>query len=247
MRTTLYLLICLIFLGCDLSSKKLNENAENERNIKTEYIETPIELIGFWVNEEYLNALKQTRSTKKSSEMGVDDFYKISDNKSVMRLNLHEGGANNIVLMISKSNGQIFSSDTTESYSKIELNDKFLIIENKKYIKSPVGLIELVNNTLFVGEYMITNKPIRLEEDGAIIGLDSIVHYEVNLDYADAGMQHDKIYLKFKNEKERKTYLYEFVSDTLKIFNVDCLTMDEENNYCLEVEKGKEFLRLIKK
>jgi lipopolysaccharide export LptBFGC system permease protein LptF len=246
MRNTLYLLICLILFGCELSSEELNENIKSEKT-KTEYIDTPDELIGFWVNEEYLNALKQTRSTKKSSEMGVDDFYKISDNNSVMRLNLHEGGANNIILMTSKSNGQIFSADTTESYFKIELNNMYLVIDNRKYIKSPVGLKEMVNNTLFVGNYMIDNKPVQLEENGKVIGLDSIVYYEANLDYADAGMQHDKIYLKFKNEKERRIYLYEFVSDTLKIFNVDCLTMDEESDYCLEVEKGKEFLRLIKK
>jgi hypothetical protein len=167
-----------------------------------------------------------------------------------MHLNLHEGGANNILLMSTKTRGQIFSSDKTEAYYKVDFKDNYMIIDNKKYIKAPAeenGLNILVNRTLFAGKYGINNETIQFSESGQIFGLDSIIHYDVNLDYADAGMQYDKIYLQFRNEKEPRTYLYEFVADSLVIFHIVCLSEDEEDNYCLEVEKGKEFIKLKKK
>jgi hypothetical protein len=238
--------------GCNSSFKRTEDNTDtkNEKIKKTEYIKTPAACLGFWIHEDYLKALRQTHSTKKASEMGVDDFYRISNDNSVMRLNLHEGGAENILLMTTKSTGQIFSPDTSEAYFKVEFKDKYLIIENNKYIKAPAienGLAEIVNRTLFSGQYLVDDQSIEFQENGQIIGLDSIVHYEANLDYADAGMQYDKIYLQFKEEKEPRTYLYEFVSDTLVIYNLKCLTMDEEYNYCVEVEKGNEFMKLKKK
>lgn len=252
MKTTTYILICLTFLGCNSSSEKTSDNTDIkiEKVDKTEYIETPNTCVGFWVHEEYLKALQQTNSTKKASKMGVDDFYRISTNSSVMRLNLHEGGADNILLMKTKSTGQIFSSDTLEAYFTVEFKDNYMIVENKKYIKAPTtenGFEELVNRILFSGEYVINDQTIQLQENGKTKGLDSIVHYKANLDYADAGMQYDKIYFQFKNEKEPRTYLYEFIKDTLVLYNIDCLTLDEEYDYCLEVEKGSEFMRLKKK
>jgi len=239
-------------LGYNLSSEKTGDNIDT--NIGkvdiTKYIKTPNNCFGFWVNEEYLKALQKTNSTKKASEMGVDDFYKISANSSVMRLNLHEGGADNILLMTTNSTGQIFSSDTLEAYFKVEFKDNYLIVESRKYLKAPTtknGLVELVNRIMFSGEYLINDKTIQFQESGKITGLDSIIHYEANLDYIDAGMQYDKIYLQFNSEKEPRTYLYQLVADTLVIYNIDCLTLDEEYDYCLEVKKGTEFMRLNKK
>lgn len=252
MKATIFILTCLTLFGCNSSSEKTKENKDTniDKVKKTEYIKTPNTCLGFWVHEDYLKALQQTHSTKKASEMGVDDFYRISNDNAIMRLNLHEGGADNILLMTNKSTGKIFNPDTSETYSSVEFKDNYLIIENNKYIKAPTlenGLVELVNRTLFSGEYIVDDQPIELLENGQIIGLDSIVRYEANLDYADAGMQYDKIYLQFKTEKEPRTYLYEFVSDTLVIFNLKCLTMDEKYNYCVEVEKGNEFMKLKKK
>lgn len=249
MKTILHILICLIILGCNTSSDKKKDNIDIKID-KTEYVKTSSAHFGFWVYEEYLKALQQTNSTKKASQMGVDDFYKITKNNSVTRLNLHDGGAENILLMTTKSTGQIFSSDTLEAYFKIEFKDNYLVIKNRKYIKAPHmenGLRELVNKTLFSGEYIIDDKIIKFQDSGKIVGLDSILNYKANLDYADAGMQYDKIYLKFNKEEELRIYLYEFVSDTLVIFSLDCLNMDEEFDYCLEVEKGAEFMRLTKK
>ncbi len=166
-----------------------------------------------------------------------------------MRLNLHEGGAMNLLLMSSDSRGQIFNSDTSIKYADVLFNDNTLSVGNRKYVKSPVaedGLNRLVNRTLFSGNYLFGERSIEFQENGHIVGLDSIIRYKVNLDYADAGMQYDKIFFQFKNEKEPRTYLYKFFADTLVLYNINCLTLDEEYNYCLEVEKGSEFMRIIK-
>ena len=251
-KTIALLTLCLIIIGCNSSIDKTNKSAhpQIEKGIQTKHIKMPSSCIGFWVLEDYIEALKQTKSTKKAGETGFDDFYRISADNSVMNLSLHEGGAENILLMNSLSEGQIFSSDTTEAYFKVEFNGKCLIINSKKYIKTSKeedGFKEFVNKTLFSGVYNLNNRTIHLKDNGQIVGLDSIVNYEVNLDYADAGMQCDIIYLQFKNEKERRTYLYEFVSNALVIFNVNCLTKDDVSSDCVEVEKGTEYMRLEKK
>jgi hypothetical protein len=61
----------------------------------------------------------------------------------------------------------------------------------------------------------------------------------------DAGMQYDKIELKYENQKA-ETFIYEFDSGALKIFRINCITFDTENNYCVEIEKG-ELKYLLKK
>ncbi len=238
--------------GCNSSSEKTNNNIENkiETVNKKEYFKLPDNCFGIWVNEKYLKALRQTHSTKKAGEMGVDDFYRISKENSIMRFDVHESGADNILLMDTKSTGQIFSSDKSEAYFKVKFKENYLIVDNDKYVKAPAlenGLVNLVNRTLFSGKYVIDGKTIQFQESGQIVGIDSVLHFEVNLDYNDAGMQYDKIYLQFKKEKEPRTYLYEFVSDTLVIFNLKCLTMNDDNDYCLEVEKGNVFMKLKKK
>lgn len=250
MKIVICLFTSLILIGCNSSSEKKKEviNAKTKKDNESKYVNIPNGHFGFWVYEEYLKALDQTKSTKKASKMGVDIFYKISKDNSIMGMSLHDSGAKNILIMTTKSEGQIFSLDTTNAYNSVEFKDNYLIIENKRFVKAPPnenGLIELVNKTLFSGEYEIENKTIEFKKSGQIVGLDSIINYEVNLDYLDVGMQYDKIHLQFREEKEARVYLYEFVSDNLVLYQIDCKSM--ENEYCLEVEKGEEFIRLKKK
>ncbi len=251
-KTTLAIVTCIALFGFNSWGNKtaVNTNSKRETTEKPQFIKTPASCFGLWIQEDYLKALQKTHSTKKAQEMAVDDFYRISNDNSVMRQTLHEGGADNILLMTTETKGQLFSSDTLEAYSQVEFKDNTMIIKNKTYIKAPSienGLTEMVNRTLFSGEYIVGNQTITFLENGQINGLDSIVCYEANLDYIDAGMQYDKMDIQFKKEKEPRTYIYQIVSDTLVLFNIQCLTMDEELDYCVEIEKGTEFLKLKKK
>jgi len=248
MKIVYNILICALIIGCNSQTETIEQVGFNTKeNNQTKYIALSKKHIGFWVNEEYFNELKATLSTKKAGEKGVDDFYKISVNNSIMRMNIHEGGDDNILLLTSENKGQIFSSDTVEAYSEVVFKDGFMYAENKKYIRTTDGdhgFHELVNSAFISGKYLLDGYKVELNTDGTINGLDSIVSYKLNLDYNDAGMQFDKIYLQYNKESEPLTYLYLINSDTLIISEIDCKTL--EDDYCVEVAKGKSIFALKK-
>lgn len=248
MKILTHIILIVFIAGCS-QSEQSKANSEKEK-ANTSFVKLEEEHKGFWVNEAYLNSLRKTKSTKKSGEEGVDRFYKIYKTNSIMALNIHEGGAKNVLLMNSKFKGQIYSPDSSKTYSIIEFRNGVLNVDGEKYIKAPDsedGLQMLVNRSFFSGEYMFLDKLIRFNENATIVGLDSLVYFELNLDYIDAGMQFDKIYLRHKDELEEKAYLYEFNYDTLRIFNINCITFDEEIDYCVEVEKGSQRYLFIRK
>ena len=249
MNPLIRIITCLLIVGCSSQTEQKSQSKlKSEKDSLPKFFDLSKRHVGFWVYEEYYKALQETKSTKKAGEMGGDDFYRIYEDNSIMRMNIHDGGAENIILMTSENKGQIFSSDTTESYFEIEFRDGILLTDNKKYIKAPdnkSGFNELVNSSFISGKYMLDNNVVELKTDGTVIGLDSILSYELNLDYNDAGMQYDKIYLQFKDEKESRTYLYALDSDTLTISEVDCKTL--EDNFCVEIERGESIYKLIKK
>jgi len=249
---TAFFIIGLFLFSCNFSAEETKDdlNAKSTNKLAIDFIKTPGECAGFWVLEEYSKAIKQTKSTLKASQMEVDDFFRIASDNSVMRLNLHEGGDSNILLMTSNSKGRVVNSDTTETIFTVEFTNNRLIIDNKKYLKAAKdesGLNEFVNSILFSGEYELDNKPVSLKDNGQIAGIDSIVSYNVNLDYTGPGMQCDLIYLTFAREEKPRAYIVEFIGDTLILFNSNCLEMDEVNDFCVEIAKGKEFIRLKRK
>jgi len=237
-------------ISCSSNTEKKEQTESKSEEIATiKFVALSDNHIGFWVNEEYYEALKESNSTKIAGESGSDDFYRISNDNSIMNLNIHEGGADNLLLMNSENKGQIFSSDTTESYSKIQFQNGTLLTDSKKYIKAPNGengFNELVNSAFISGKYLLNGIEVEFKANGTLTGLDSIQKFELNLDYNDAGMQYDKIYLQFNNEKETRTYLYRFNSDTLTISKIDCKTQAEDYDYCVEVEKGETVYKMIK-
>lgn len=240
-----YFIVILVFcIGCTGSDSSKQRPEVQEKIV---YQNIPEEHLGLWVAEKYIHALSESRSTKKAGELNLDMLYQIDAPSNIISMNLHEGGADNLLLMSSKNNGQIFSSDSLNAYEKVLFEDNELIIDEEKFIHANNGLEELVNEVILAGTYSFNGKSIEMKRNGTFVGFDAITNYKLNLDYVDAGMQFDKIYFQFDGESEPRTYLYEFVSDTLVIREIDCLTLDETNNYCLEVEKGKVVYEFIKK
>jgi len=246
MRELTYIVICFLFVSCSAQSERKDKN-ESIIDNKLVFVNLSKEHIGFWVNEEYFTALQRMKSTKKASDNDIGNFYRISENNSVMNMNIHEGGSDDVILMDTENKGRILSPDSSEVYHNIEFQGETLLVDNEKFIKTPNnknGLNELVNRAFFSGVYLISEKEIEFKENGNIIGLDSIKSFKLNLDYNDAGMQFDKIELQFNGEKEPRTYLYKFNLDTLTIKEIDCKTL--EDDFCVEIEQGKTIYTLLK-
>merc|ERR1712003_192224 len=144
MKKTLIIISTLFILSC---TSEVNTNDENNQGTISKetikngnnynFIDSPSELKGFWVYEEYINDLINSKSTKIACESGHDDFYKIYNDCSIMNLNIHEGASEDILLMTSKEEGTIYTSDTTQELGKVQFQDEFMIINEKKYVKAP--------------------------------------------------------------------------------------------------------------
>ena len=244
MNRLISIVILFFLISCSTSEQK--EIEEKKPAGKASFIPIPPMYKGLWVNEGYLKELSKTRSTKMAQ--GKEGFYKIYDKNSIMQLDLHEGGAENILVMETDKDGQIYSTDSTQALNKVEFKDGIMVIDNVRCIKAPdgeSGLQVLVNKAFFSGKYLLGEKFIEFKDDGSITGLDSINGFNLNLNYVGPGMQFDLI--NFKLNDKSKDYLYEFKSDTLLISEVDCLVMEEESDFCLEVAKGNEVYRMVKK
>lgn len=241
--------ISLFVTGCTSRTEETNEQTTPEiEEVKTESqsIDLPEQYIGFWISEAYFNALKQTKSTKKAGDMEVDDFYKISGDNTIVKMNIHEGGASNIIRMTSEVDGQIFNPDATKAYAKVTFKEGYMFVGTKKYIytkNNENGFRKLVNSAFISGEYRLGDTKVVFKNDGTITGLGKAISYQLNLDYNDEGMEYDKIYIQYKNEPKVSTYLYSVHGDTLIISAIDCLV--PEGDYCTEVAVGKTVYQLI--
>ncbi|MCU0417389.1 MAG: hypothetical protein MUE33_09410 [Cytophagaceae bacterium] len=209
------------------------------------FIPVPDSYKGFWANVNYIEFLRKSKSTLAASMIDHANFYLISDDKTIMYLNIHDGGAPNALLLQSDGKGYIADRDTFQIYNDVQFKDDSLLIESNKYIKYN-RLEELINLELFSGIYKLNNKQIEFKTNGDIIGLDGISKYYPYFDYYDAGMNLDLIQLTFIEENRFKNYIYEFQENNLIFYKVDCENFDEANSYCIEIRKGKEFLRLNK-
>lgn len=121
---------------------------------------------------------------------------------------------------------------------------KKMRIWNKTYVKTTEkeGFPE---SLLFKGQYKSDHKTVTLNADGTIEGLDDIKFYSVENDYFDEGRDDiDILYLR-KSEKKTQMYSFEFKSDTLLIYTIDCKEKDEKGN-CADMQKGKLAWMLVK-
>jgi len=102
-----------------------------------------------------------------------------------------------------------------------------------------------INSKLMAGKYTLKNTSIEFMNDGTIKGMDSIHSYKINLDYGDAGMQYDLIYLKTTNQNKESDFIYEISGNNLTLFDVNCI--EKEEDFCVVIEKGKIKYNLTKK
>jgi len=252
MRTKIIIFLILYTSINSCASEKRSEGltANKERNDST--IKIPAAYYGYWISENYLKDLKATKSTKKAQELGRDDIIRIYDVNTIMRMNLHEGAAENKLQMTNINTGMIVDPVSNKFYNDIEFSSNKLTLDGVSYIKIAGGddykkIYDLINKIIIAGKYQIDGKLVEFLDNGLIKGLDSIKSYTLNLDYGDAGMQYDKIYLQFNNEKEERAYIYEINNNALSIIEIKCEEKDPEDDWCLVIDKGTTKYKLTKK
>lgn len=248
-------LFCLLITGL-LFSCNLNNN-QNNNIYKSDFkkFDTSISFSGHWLSENYYNDILKNKSPRKS-QMG-SQFITIPDKtlKDVIVIyNFHEGRSNLCILkngnhyeLWERNNDSIIKNEANIeiiSINKIKIGNDYFVkinpIENKT---NPLILEEI----LFKGNY-ISDKGVKVEftNDGKIKGLSDFKFYYPLIDYFDAGLQVDQVELGI-NEKDIVRYGFKFNNDTLKIYDLFCVTNDPTTNTCLDVKFGKLKFELIKK
>lgn len=87
----------------------------------------------------------------------------------------------------------------------------------------------ILEQILFAGKYSLNGKPVELKENGQLTGLQDYTFYIPIIDYNDAAMQVNQIYLK-KDSKSPEYFGFKFEEDTLNIYNLNCI---EYRTFCL--------------
>lgn len=235
------LLTVYIFINSCSSDNRIMKYFTNDAG-KDSLAALPV-FYGYWLSESYLQDLEKTKSTKAAQELGHDHLIRIYGDSLIMKLSLHEGDTENKLNFKSPTEADIVNPTTFEIYNHIKFSNNKLILDGESYTKieeenSRPKFYDMINAKTISGNYLMNGKKIEFMDNGNVNGLDSVISYKLNLDYADAGMQYDKIYLKIKNQKEQQAFIYEWKDKTLSIININCLEKEDKDDWCSVIEKG---------
>ena len=246
MKLLSHFLILFTILSC---ANNENPDSNTLNDITPVNVQLSNDKKGMWVAETYLNALKETKSTKKASANGQDVFYNINQEGLIQVMSMHEGTNYEPLIMTSETEGKIYNLDTTEIKNKVVFSNDFLFVDDKKFLKAPdtsYSLNKFVNQHLLSGKYSIDGTEIEFQTDGNISGWDEYYAFFVYLDYMDVAMDFDKIDFLIKDQKTPETFIYEFKSDTLFLRELICDYRDEKSDLCQVIKPGPIKYVLIK-
>ncbi|MFT6747025.1 MAG: hypothetical protein ACJAZ2_001371 [Glaciecola sp.] len=240
LRILSVLVVFLLTVGCNTGVQEPNNGIHMGILLdKVKSVELTEQHIGFWVNEDYIELLKQSKSTKIAGSKSADDFYRIKSDNSIMQMNIHEGAGLNVLSLKTKGSGAIYSSDSTRLIAEVSFDGDTLTVNDNRYFHIQNGdsaLDKLVNECVVSGQYFLKESPVEFKSNGSITGMEGVQSYRLNLDYGAPGMEFDIIYLQMDSQPLPTEYLYDIEQDSVFIFDVDC--QYEESGECMEVAKG---------
>jgi hypothetical protein len=214
------------------------ENSKNVNETETVSFDTIIPFHGFWATEKYINTLRKTKSPRQSQDDG--EFFQVpkSSKDRAFPCVYHDGGADFHIIKFNNSyylKADYDKNDSTE-IAFIDNGNK-MKIWNKIYVKTQEN-IGIPEDILFKGQYRLGGKSVTLNADGTITGLDSVKFYSVENDYIGPGMGDVDILYLGKTQTEKLTHCFEFKSDTLLIYEINCKETDEDGT-CMDIQKGQ--------
>jgi len=206
--------------------------------------------------------LKNSKSPKEAQDESSSSYIVIPDKtleRTFMVYNFHEGSE--IMKVVKRGSGyELWGySDETDSLTKqispIEIISKNKIkIDNTLFEK--ISAVDTYANDYIIEEILFRGKyknsqgsSVEFTGDGKIIGMDDFQFYKPMIDYIDAGMNVDQVYLGIKPEISFELidrYGFRFSEDTLDLFKLNCVQFDSSSNDCGEVEFGERIERLVK-
>jgi hypothetical protein len=218
----------------------------------TEYttLDAEVPFAGIWVNEEYIDKIKRSKSPVKSQHVMQSCIMIPNRTLQITRMisGFHEGGAD---VAVGKNGDQylLFSPKSADSIqlissSRIKIKDHYFIkLEHGDSTRGNWGILEEI---LFKGHYKLENgKNVEFTEDGKVDGLDDFTSYIAVIDYAGTDTPSDVSLIQLgKPEEQSEEFGYRFAQDTLYIYKTQ-LEYDKVNKFDRMVFAEQEY-KLIK-
>jgi hypothetical protein len=246
----------LLIISSILLSFLFHQCTQEKKVKTTDYksLDTIIPFAGSWINEKYLESIKEFKSPKKAQSNIQECFIRIPERtleKTIMIYNFHEAGPA-VTLVKNEDEYELWEMDndslskfvariTANSPDKIKIGeDKFVKINIKERDGENLILEEILFNRQFLSD---KNQKVIFKNDGTIEGLDSLKFYKPMIDYIDAGLQVNQVKLG-KSMDSLFAYGFNFTSDHFEIFRLNCLNYDSAYKSCQDVEFGERIYNL---
>jgi hypothetical protein len=212
-------------------SANYDDDSTGLRKLKARFADVSVPFEGVWVNENYINEIRQGKSLRKSADTQTRCIVIPGRTLQVTRwiFGFHDGGAG---LVVAKNGSGYFTywlyngllGDTVKILAEDKLKigrDFYTLVGQKDTTSSDLGVLEKL---LFAGRYERLDTPgtAVFEKNGKVEGLDSLGWYDPVIDYADFLTNVDHIRLG-RDKHHLKDYGLRFVGDTMMIYSIDCL------------------------
>jgi hypothetical protein len=209
-------------------------------------------LQGLWLNRAYYHDLMQHRSPRKSQDIGTVSFLKfrfpVSDSVLIV-YGFHEG----LEVPVFQTQGKLFLQREEHPMDELVLasGDSTLEIFGETFVRTtipaePENEERILEALLFQGKYEWEGKEVALEANGRVEGWADFRRYKPLADYNDAGMDVDQLQL-FGSKEEPQSVGFRFSSDSLFIYELNCLEYDSLGHQCGVVENGRILYTLKKR
>lgn len=254
MRTCLTLFTGFIILfGCQNSDTGNSLPAsDTSSKIQPEQAKTDarIPYSGLWVNEQYVNAVKASRSPV-NIEIPLQSCVVIPG-RTLQSFHFIAGfheGSEELVIVQNGNSYEIWNQDQTVKKDSIQsISPDKIRIGKDEFIKireletNEAHQYKILEILLFKGSYSDEQgNSVEFDTDGQVTGLPGYSQYAAPVDYGEGSADVNIITL---NDKE---FGFKFISDQLLIYEIKCLEYDSEGKTCTKAGYGKLFKTLTKK
>jgi hypothetical protein len=216
-------------------------------------LDTTLYFAGLWVNEQYVENVKHTRSP---STVEVPEYACIiipakTRKETSIIFGFHEG--QEVVVLKNGSKYEIWDQPVLNRLQEIEIlsqnkmklgYDTFVKLKEGDVSaeKNPYNIVDIL---LFAGSYRDDKGAlVEFSRNGKVTGIPGITEYEARLDYAMSEAVTDQVSLGAGAETMTE-YAFRFDKNRLTISHMKCKTMGQDS-ICMEYTIGDRYLTLTR-
>lgn len=229
LMTKLFPIIIFLLVSCT-SKQQVKETIPNKQSAVLLKSDT-IDYSYIWLNQAYFKGLNQGMSHAELFDTGEISYFGMApDNKSLIVVSKFYSGNR----YTQSSVGQSLTFQGMDTLKIVQLQPNLVKINNdtlfKSKIQDPNYILESI---LFSGTYqnLGSRELVKIDSLGRIKGIKEF--NQINVEYTQAN-ETSYNFVTFTGTNRGKQFIYEFENDTLKLYDQDCIYINE--SFCLTQE-----------